>query len=455
MNRLLQHLGRLSGRSRAIGLFFATSLAGRLISIGCQLCQVPLAVHALGNEAFGLWMTLTSVSFVITFADFGVGQGTQNHMAEAFAVDRPGAVAELLGSSFVFMSGMAVVLAAAVAYFAPHIDYTRVFRLTDPAVQRQAAPAVTATLLLCCGNLPLGLAQRLAYARQEGWKHNLAQAAGAAGTLIATWIAARRHWSLTAFMVGAQLPLLAANAVLLVLLLPRGKGLRYRCRGAVMRRLLSLGSYFAVQQVHVTVLLAVPPIMLSTVLGAAAVTPYNLAQRLFNVFAVIQNAFMLPLWPAYSEAMARSDHEWIRRTLWRSLAATLLCTIAPAAIGAALAHPVFVVWLHHGADLPHAGLIWALFFWNAAVFLEQPFGYLLSGISEIRKVTRYSIISGFASLVLMSIGVRRFGAEGLVLGMFVGYLPYLCIGAIGETCRMMRTTLRAWPRSAPWSLSLR
>ena len=37
--------------------------------------------------------------------------------------------------------------------------------------------AVTAALLYFCINFPMGLAQRLSYARQKGWMHNLCQAA--------------------------------------------------------------------------------------------------------------------------------------------------------------------------------------------------------------------------------------------------------------------------------------
>ena len=61
--RMFQHrLNRLSGRSRAVGMFFATSVGARVLGIACQLVQVPLAMHALGTEAFGLWMALTSIA---------------------------------------------------------------------------------------------------------------------------------------------------------------------------------------------------------------------------------------------------------------------------------------------------------------------------------------------------------------------------------------------------------
>jgi O-antigen/teichoic acid export membrane protein len=83
-----ERLGKWSARSRAVGVFFATSVAARVLGIACQLLQVPIAMKALGAEAFGLWMTLTGIGAMIMFADLGVGQSAQNKLAEAFAAGR-------------------------------------------------------------------------------------------------------------------------------------------------------------------------------------------------------------------------------------------------------------------------------------------------------------------------------------------------------------------------------
>ncbi len=441
LHRLGRRARRLSGRSKAVGLFFATSLAARGLGVACQLFQVPVAMRALGPEAFGLWMTLTSVGYVLTFADFGLGQGAQNKLAEAFATGDTERARELWGSSLAFLGTVGLLVATVVALVAPWLDYTALFNLSEPAVRAGARAAVTVTLLLFCANLPLGLAQRLAYGRQEGWMHNLAQAAGAIGALGGVILATQCHWTLAAIIAAAVVPVLAANAALLAAQLQRLGWLHpaaWRCRWATMRELMGLGAYFGVQQVQLTLLLALPQGIISTHLGAAAVTPYNLAQRLFNLFAIVQNAFMLPLWPAYSDAHAKGDFRWIRRTLVFSLGATLLGVIAPMALGAAFARPVLGYWVGGSGSLPTPALVWLLFLWNALVFLEQPFGYMLAGISEVRRLTFYAVVSTVASAVLMFLFVRPHGAEGVVAGMALGFLPYLLLGNIAEAVRVLR-----------------
>jgi O-antigen/teichoic acid export membrane protein len=450
-SHLRQRFTRLSGRSKAVGLFFATSVTARGLGIGCQLLQVPIAVKALGTEAFGLWMALTSIGTMIMFADFGMGQGAQNKLSEAFAAGKKQVAQELCGSVAVFLCLLGLLLAAVVALVVPTLDFTALFNLTNPVVQAQAPRAILVTLLLFCANFPLGLAQRLAYSRQQGWMHNIAQALGGAGALGGVLLAAHLHLGLAEFIAAAQLPLILSNAGLLSLQLVQLGWFNFRTvrfHWATMRELLGLGACFGIQQVHLVLLISLPQIIISTGLGAAAVTPYNLAQRIFNLFAIIQNAFMLPLWPAYSDAKARGEFDWIRRTLFFSLRVTLLCVIAPMAVGTLFAKPILALWVGRHAALPSESLIWLLFLWNTMFFLEQPFGYMLAGISEVRRLTFYAVVSIVASAGLMYLLVHPYAQEGVVFGMVVGFLPYLFLGNIAETVRVFRL-VHGWGKNRP------
>jgi O-antigen/teichoic acid export membrane protein len=434
-------IGGLSGRSKTVGLFVATSLGARAVGICCQMFQIPIAVKALGQEAFGLWMTITGVGFMLTFADFGMGQGAQNKLAEAFASGGTDRARDLFGSVAAFLALVGVVLAGVVACVVPAFNFTTLFHLTAPDVQMEASRAITVSLLLFCLGFPLGLAQRLAYSRQLGWMHNIAQGAGGIGSLLGVVLAAHFHKGLVEFITGAQVPGILANAVLLSIQLVQLGWFKLRLirwRWETIRELLGLGAYFGIGQVQNILMNSLPQVIISTCLGAAAVTPYNLAQRLFNLFAIIQNAFMLPLWPAYTEAKARGEFGWIRRTLVRSLRATGLFTILPMAFGALFAQRLLRLWVGGHTALPSVTLIWLLFFWNALGFFQQCFGYLLAGVSEMRRLTVYSLLSTGLIAGMMLLFVHRLGREGVVIAMIVGFMPYLVIGNVVETIRYLR-----------------
>jgi O-antigen/teichoic acid export membrane protein len=438
---LRQRIRGLSGRSRAIGMFFATSVAARGVGIACQLVQVPIAMKALGAEAFGLWMTLTGIGAVIAFADFGVGQGAQNKLAEAFAAGQRERARELWDSTLVFFGAVGLALATVFVILVPSTDFSQLFGLREAAVQQEAGAAVAVMLGVFCLNFPFGLAQRLAYSRQKGWMHNVALAAGSVGGLLGTIVAIQLRWSLPFVILAAQVPVLIGNSALMfrqLVELGWTDVFRARARWATMRELAALGACFGVQQMQLTLFVALPQVIISTHLGAAAVTPYNLVQRLFNLFAVVQNAFMLPLWPAYSEAKAKGDFDWVRRTLRVSIGATVACTLVPMALGALFAHPIISAWVGTDAVLPSMVLVWLMFAWNALVFIGQPFGYMLAGLSEVRRLTQYAVVSSVLSTVLMVVLVSRYGAEGVVAGMTLGFLPFLLRGNIAEALLVLR-----------------
>ena len=436
---------------RALVTFFATSLAARGVGVVCQLLQVPLVIAVLGPEAFGFWMTLTGLTSLVQFADLGLGVGAQNRLAEQLARDEFPAARALLGSVFVCLAGIGLVLAAGLTLLVPRIDFTALFHLHDTTAIAQAPGAALAVCWVFCAGFPLGLAQRLAFARQQGWMFNVAQAAGSVVALALVAWGAHAHWSLAGLVGAAQGAMLFGNAVLLAVQLgqlgwtnPRG----FTFRPALVRGLLGLGAFLSVQQVLSTVMFSLPAVIISARLGAAAVTPYNLVQRLFNLFALVQNAFLLPLWPAWSQARARGEFAWMRSALRHAVWATALGCVLPMVLVAGFAPPIIRWWVGDHGVQPAAALIWLLCVWNMLTFFQQPYLFLLVAVSEVRRTTVYSLISAAASTALMYALARPLGVNGVVLGLILGSLPFNFAGNVFAARRYLRTTA-VLPESTP------
>jgi O-antigen/teichoic acid export membrane protein len=435
--------GRLGRLPRSFLMFFATSLAARAVGIACQLLQVPFVVHTLGPEAFGLWMALTSVTALLQFADLGIGIGAQNRLAEHFARHELVEARALFGSACVLLVGGGLLFGLMLSGAVLLTNFTVLFHLTEAINIDRAPDAALIVVWMFCAGFPFGLAQRLAYARQEGWMHNIAQAAGSVGSLAVVAWGAHARWGLGGFVAGAQGAVLFGNIGLLGVQLARLRWLDPRglaCQAAHLRPLLRLGALFSLQQVLSTVIFALPQVVISTQLGAAAVTPYNLLRRLFNLFAVVQNAFLLPLWPAYAQAKARRQFIWMWRMLRHSIRATLLCCVVPMVAAAGFTPQVLRLWVGPAVEIPSWSLVWLLCAWSALVFVQQPFGYLLNGVSEVRRITAYCLLSAIASAVLMYWWAQPFGAAGVVAGLIAGYVPFIFIGNLAETRRYFRST---------------
>jgi len=423
-------------RERSILAFFATSLASRGLGIGCQLLQVPIALHHLGNEAFGLWVTLFSLGFVLAFTDFGIGLGVQNKIAEALGKNDVGGARRIFVTGLAFLVGVMFLLLGA-AFVASHfVDLPKLLRIDDPAVAAETGPAVFAVAIVWCLNVPLGLGQRLAYGAQLGWAHNIAQTVSQVVLLATVAIGASMRLGLTVFSVFTFASAALVNLCFFLYLMRRLGWMRLSIRqfdASLLRELAHLGIFFFLQQISTIVLFTAPPIILSASVGAAEVTPFNLTQRVLNLFMVVANALLLPMWPAYADAKARNDWVWIRRTLWRSVGLVSVLTILPMfAVGPFV--PQLIHWWTQGeAALPKSSLVWLLVAWNAITVLQQPFGYFLSGISRVRRATLYAFLSTVTALTAITLLLPRFGVNGIPLGLIAGFIPFILFGNVLET----------------------
>ena len=445
MSTTAEQASRHKERNRSILKFFVSSLTSRGLGIGCQLLQVPLALALLGNEAFGLWITLNSIGYMLTFADFGIGLGAQNQVAEAMGRGDEAQARRIFFTGTVFLCGITGVLLA-LSPLSLLVDWQRAFHLSDPGLVRNAPWVILAVMASWCLGIPLGMSQRVAYGAQLGWLSNVQDAARNVLTLLLVFIEAKMGCSFATFILTTAVLGLATQVAFFGYLLGRLGWLRMRWswyERALMGKLANVGVFFFLQQIASLVLFSASPVILSATLGVAAVTPFNLAQRVFGPFQMVSNAYLLPIWPAYSEAKARGDWPWIRQTLWRSMfVVTVLCLLPMAAVTVYM-RPIISVWTGGKAELPSQGLLWLLFFWNGATVFQQPFGYLLAGLSEVRRSTLYSVLTTALALGMIFPLIPRFGVSALPMGLLIGFLPFVFCGNAMETFIVLRRAARA------------
>lgn len=437
-------------RERSILTFFATSLAARGVGIGCQLLQVPIALKHLGNEAFGLWVTLFSFGFMLAYADFGIGLGVQNKISEVLGKDQKDEARRIFVTGLVFLSGIMLALLALLVPFCLWADLSAILRISDPYVTKSVSQAILVVCLVWCANIPLGLGQRLAYGAQLGWTHNVTTTISQALLLAAVAAGAWLKVGMTGFFILTFVSGGVVNLIFLIYLLRRLGWLKIDFRQfqpAYLREISKLGIFFFLQQVAMMVLFTAPPLILSATVGAAAVTPFNLTQRVLNLFMVVTNAVLLPLWPAYAEAKAKDDWPWIRRTLFRSISMVMLLAVLPMICVGPFIPLLIKWWTGANAHPPAQSLVWLLVAWNALTALQQPFGFLLAGLSKIQRATIYSLLSTVAVLAVIFFLAPRMGVNAVPIGLIIGFLPFIFCGTVLETILILRAAPRVSPAS--------
>src|SRR5882757_7059705 len=158
-------------RNRRAVLTGSAATLARAVQVGTSLITVPLTLKYLGNERFGLWMTISSVLAMAAFADFGVGNGVLNAVAKAFGRDDMEGVREAISSGFAVLNSIAILLLLsffAIYRFIPWADF---FRVVSPQAKSEAGPALAVFAVCFALNISMDVVQRVQLGLQQGYRY--------------------------------------------------------------------------------------------------------------------------------------------------------------------------------------------------------------------------------------------------------------------------------------------
>jgi O-antigen/teichoic acid export membrane protein len=416
--------GRSNERHRRVVLFALAMIVSRGSTFLVTLATVPLALNYLGPERYGLLMTVVSLNAMLMFADLGLGTGLINAVSEAHGKDDRALAREYVSSGFFMLTAIAAVAVVALVILYTFIEWARVFNVDEAALGQESAQAVAVLIACFALSLPLGIIQRIRMGYQDGFLSNLWLGAGNLFGLVALLgvIAAQvgLPWLVAAMMsgpiVGSFLSGLSLFALEKRWLWPRWRFVSARAS----RHLLHLGFFFLLIQLTYVVAYTSDNLIAARVLGVEAVAAYNVTLQLYNLIPMSVLIFLLPLWPAYREALARGDHPWIRRTLLRSLVGATLVSAALALILVVASKPLIRVWVS-GQVEPSDGLLAGFGVWAVVWSAGNALAMFCNGMSWIRFQAVLGLLVAPLSLVLKIWLAHVGGVAGIVWATVIAF----------------------------------
>ena len=428
-------------RTKAFQRTVGANFAAKLFSVSCTFLQVPIALKYLGTEAFGVWATLSSITNIMIFADLGLGSVAQNQVSHAVGNNDPGAAYRTMATAFVLLSGAGAVIAAAALFFCFHFDWSHIFPGLSSHFAGEIPMAFAVLVGFFAAGLPLAALSRLTLSFQVGWLTSLSSALNAFLTLAAVFCAAHYRLGFIPFIaLGAAAPVIANLIVVIMLLVIHPAALRARptLDRATVKSFFKTGFFFFVPTVGCILFTGGPTLILSSVLGPAAVVPYQLMQRLMGVSSQVYGLMILPLWPAYTEARARGDEAWIRGALRKSLLVGLGLFAVPV-----LSTPLWGAWVIHlwsgytGAGITFLNLsLMALL--TAATLLSQGTATFLSALGHLLSMATFGFGSVILTLAIMPYFAAHWGLSGGLLAILLPFVGINFAATSAETFYRLR-----------------
>jgi O-antigen/teichoic acid export membrane protein len=424
--------GRSKERYRRAAL---TALAAGLtkgVTILTMLVSVPLTLHYLGMERYGLWMTISSLGLMMGFADMGLGLGLMNVMSEAYGKEDRQAATSSVSSAFFMLSFIGTLLVALFSLAYPYIPWARLFNVKTVQASQEAGPAMAVFFLCFAANLPLGVTYRVHQGYQEGFINSmwesLGKVLGLMALLLVIYLKAGLLWLVMAMSAAPLVATLGNGAVLFGHNRPWLRPSWGSFSREASRKIIRLGFYFFVLQFVTAVMYQSHYFILAQILGSAAVPQYAVPARLFMVLPMLTGFVLGPLWPAYGEALVRRETAWVKKTFYRSASWAPLI-ILPITV-------VFVLWSPRlikfwvGPEI-EAGwtLLIGLGLWNILVVMGSACSVILNAANIFRfQIICFSLacITGIPSSIVL---IYIIGLPGVIFGTSIAFLLFYLIPA--------------------------
>lgn len=401
-----------AGRNRRAALTGGTATVARAVQVGTSLIALPLVIHYLGNERFGLWMTISSVLAMANFADFGIGNGVLNTVADAFGKNDFDKIRAAISSGFAVLSAVGLLLLALFASTFAWVSWADVFRVTSTQARSEAAPALMVFALCFALNIPLDLVQRAQLGLQQGFRMNLWQVCGSLAGLAGVIVGIRMHAGLpilVAALAGAPVAAVALNTFhFFVVSRPDLRPRWQLVSQTAISRIVRFGTLFFILQLVAAVAFSADNFIIARILGAASVPDYSIPQRMFSLISLLVLMLVTPLWPAYGEAISRGDIPWVRRTLGRSLVLVFGFAAVASITMLLIAHRLLAWWIGPRISPPFV-LLLGLALWTIAECCGNTMAMFLNGASIMRFQIVVASIFGLACLGLKIYLTGRFG----------------------------------------------
>lgn len=415
-----------ANRSIAIktNLLFSVILKGASVAI--SFLVVPITLHLLNKENYGVWLTISSFISWFSLFDIGLGNGLRNRFAEANARNDIALCKIYVSTTFALI---AVIIAAVFVIFViiqPLVSWSRLFNV-PAAREGELASLVIVVFSFFCLQFIFKQTTVILMADQKSAMSDLANVAGSALSLAC--IAVLTHFSSLASLTLLGTIFSACPAIVLMasyFLMFKGRYKVFKPQLSSVqfkysKDLLGLGFKFFIAQVAALVVFSTSNIVISHLLSPSQVTTYNIGFKYFSLITFGFQIILTPFWAAFTDAYVKNDTMWIKRSI-KSLVLIWGASCLFAAIMVAISGWVYTYWVGRDADVPAAlSLSFAVYVcignWN------NIFTCFNLGTSKLRLQVYLSVVAGLINIPLTIFFIKLVGLPGDVIGMILAIIP--------------------------------
>lgn len=415
--------GRSSERYRRSILTSVSAIASKSLTSIIMLVSVPLTISYLGTERFGLWMTISSLLLILsTFSDLGLSVSYMNKISEANGVDHDRARTYTSNAIFVlFLSGALILFFFLIS--TPFLNWASIFSLKSPETVLEVKKAIRLLIILFVVGLPFILVEKFQEGNQAGYLSYLWQSIGNVLGLLGLFLVVYFQLGLSALVLvtlGFPVVTRIINFLFQFRVKKKWGWPRFTdINTKIIRELIRPGMIFFFISIFHVIGYNSDNFIISNMLDPSSVAVYGVVQKA-TLVSLLFWSFTASLWPAYTEALAKKDFFWLKKTIKRTLLINLVFGIGFGFLLTMFGSQLIFMWTG-GQLLPSLDLLLGFSFYIIVNGLVGSFAIIYNSSFILKWQLPLIIASSLSSIVLKVYLCEYFGISGVVWGTVISY----------------------------------
>lgn len=292
-------------------------IKGTDILIGFLL--IPMLLHYFGEMKYGIWLTMTSLVTWFSFFDVGLGGGLRNRLAESYARGSRKDAKVYISTTYAIITIIIAIVLSLFLILNYWIPWPKILNTTEESMGELrlfAYIVVTAYSL----NFITNLVHSVLLADQKPAVCSLITLIGKILIIIAVFFVSRtdtNSFILMSFAVALPpvFVLFFANLYFFSKDYREYRPSLKSVKFSYAKDLMSLGFKFLILQMGAMVLHSTDNVIISQLFSPEEVTPYRISYKYFSIFILAFRIVMQPFWSAMTDAYARGELMWIKKTV--------------------------------------------------------------------------------------------------------------------------------------------
>jgi O-antigen/teichoic acid export membrane protein len=403
----------------------------------------PYIIHRLGDEAFGLWILIFSMTGYYGLFDLGIRSSIVRYVAKYSATGEQEELNSLVNTAMFSYGGIGAVALAITLVASYYV--TSIFRIPADFV-------VTARwLLFMVGTsvslgFPLAVFGGILEGLQRFYLLNLTNISTTLIRVLLIVLALRHgHGLLTVALITVSLPLLngLVNMAVVLRLLSFRFAIKYVTRSTLRRIATYSGTTFLII-IGGRLRFKTDALVIGTFVSAAAITYFTIGSRLVDYASEVVGSLAQVFVPMSSQTQAKGDLGGLRKILIVGNRACAFIIFPIAAVLTVLGKSIIEAWVGPKYVAASYPVMLVLLYPTTLMLAQAASGRTLWGMAKHRTWAWVVLAEGASNLILSIILVRPYGILGDAIGTAVPLACSMILFLPRHLCRLLGIKLSTY-----------